>query len=37
VVIVVSALFGEVVARSYSEPLNHLIRSRWRKVLPVRH
>jgi peptidoglycan/LPS O-acetylase OafA/YrhL len=37
VVIVGSALFGEVVARFYSEPLNHLIRSRWRKVLPVRH
>jgi peptidoglycan/LPS O-acetylase OafA/YrhL len=37
VVIVGSALFGEVVARFYSEPLNHLMRSRWRKVLLVRH
>jgi peptidoglycan/LPS O-acetylase OafA/YrhL len=37
VVIVGSALFGEVVARFYSEPLNHLMRSRWRKVLLVCH
>ena len=35
-VIVVSALLGEAVARFYSEPLNHLIRSRWHSVLPVR-
>jgi hypothetical protein len=26
----VSALLGELVARLYSEPLNHGIRSRWR-------
>jgi peptidoglycan/LPS O-acetylase OafA/YrhL len=37
VVIVVSALFGEIVARLYSEPLNHLIRSRWLAVSPIRH
>ncbi len=37
VVIVVSALFGEIVARFYSEPLNHLIRSRWLAVSPIRH
>jgi peptidoglycan/LPS O-acetylase OafA/YrhL len=36
-VIVVSALFGEIVARFYSEPLNHFIRTRWRAVLPIRH
>jgi peptidoglycan/LPS O-acetylase OafA/YrhL len=28
-VIVLAALFGELVARSYSDPLNRLIRSRW--------
>ena len=28
-VIVPAALFGEFVARSYSEPLNRVIRSRW--------
>jgi peptidoglycan/LPS O-acetylase OafA/YrhL len=28
-VIVISALLGEVVARFYSEPLNHAIRARW--------
>jgi peptidoglycan/LPS O-acetylase OafA/YrhL len=28
-VIIISALLGEVVARLYSEPLNHAIRSRW--------
>ncbi len=37
VVIVVSAVFGEIVARFYSEPLNHLIRSRWLAVSPIRH
>src|SRR6266851_2120352 len=37
VVIVVSAVAGEVVARVYSEPLNQLIRSRWRSALQVRH
>jgi len=36
-VIVVSALLGEAVARSYSEPLNHFIRSRWRSALQIRH
>jgi peptidoglycan/LPS O-acetylase OafA/YrhL len=29
VVIIISALLGEVAARFYSEPLNHAIRSRW--------
>jgi peptidoglycan/LPS O-acetylase OafA/YrhL len=28
--IIISALLGELVARGYSEPLNHAIRSRWR-------
>ena len=28
-VIVLAALFGELVARSYSDPLNRMIRSRW--------
>ena len=28
-VIVLAALFGELVARSYSDPLNRIIRSRW--------
>jgi peptidoglycan/LPS O-acetylase OafA/YrhL len=28
-VIVISALLGDLVARFYSEPLNHAIRSRW--------
>jgi peptidoglycan/LPS O-acetylase OafA/YrhL len=28
-VTVISALFGEVVARYYSEPMNRVIRSRW--------
>jgi peptidoglycan/LPS O-acetylase OafA/YrhL len=37
VVIVVSALFGEIVARCYSEPLNHFIRTRWRAALQTRH
>jgi peptidoglycan/LPS O-acetylase OafA/YrhL len=37
VVIVVSALFGEIVARFYSEPLNHFIRTRWRAALQTRH
>ena len=36
-VIVVSALFGEAVARFYSEPLNHMIRSRWHGALQIRH
>jgi peptidoglycan/LPS O-acetylase OafA/YrhL len=27
--IIISALLGEVIARFYSEPLNHAIRSRW--------
>jgi peptidoglycan/LPS O-acetylase OafA/YrhL len=35
-VIVVSALLGEAVARFYSEPLNHMIRSRWRSALQIR-
>ena len=29
VVIVLSALLGEVVARFYSEPMNRLLRNRW--------
>jgi len=34
VVIIVAGLFGEVVARFYSEPLNRLIRERWgRKII----
>jgi peptidoglycan/LPS O-acetylase OafA/YrhL len=34
VVIIVAGLFGEVVARYYSEPLNRLIRERWgRKII----
>jgi peptidoglycan/LPS O-acetylase OafA/YrhL len=34
VVVVVAGLFGEVVARFYSEPLNRLIRGRWgRKII----
>ena len=32
-VIVISAVFGEVVARFYSEPLNSAIRTRWRGQL----
>lgn len=36
-VIVGSALFGEIVARFYSEPLNHFIRTRWRAALQTRH
>jgi peptidoglycan/LPS O-acetylase OafA/YrhL len=35
-VIVVSALLGEAVARFYSEPLNHMIRSRWHRALQIR-
>ena len=35
-VIVISALFGGIVARLYSEPLNRLIRSRWRSTLQIR-
>ncbi len=37
VVIVVSALFGEIVARFYSEPLNHFIRTRWCSTLQIGH
>lgn len=36
VVVVVSALLGGTVARLYSEPLNHLIRSRGHNVLQLR-
>ena len=35
-VIIISALFGGIVARLYSEPLNRLIRSRWRSTLQIR-
>ena len=35
-VIVSSAFLGEAVARFYSEPLNHMIRSRWRSALQIR-
>jgi hypothetical protein len=31
--IVISAIFGEVVARFYSEPFNSAIRTRWRGQL----
>jgi len=29
-VIVIAGLLGEAVARLYSEPMNHLLRERWR-------
>ena len=35
-VIVVSGLLGGIVARLYSDPLNRLIRSRWRSTLQIR-
>jgi peptidoglycan/LPS O-acetylase OafA/YrhL len=38
-VIVLAALFGELVARSYSDPLNRMIRSRWHanEGIPASH
>jgi peptidoglycan/LPS O-acetylase OafA/YrhL len=32
VVIVIAGFLGEAVARLYSEPMNHLIRERWRET-----
>jgi len=36
-VIVISGLFGGFVARTFSEPLNHLIRMRWRSPQQAHH
>jgi len=36
-VVSVSALLGDFVARTFSEPLNHLIRTHWRATRPVPH
>ena len=37
VVIVIAGFLGEAVARLYSEPMNHLIRERWRETANEAH